>query len=385
MTDLSLKAQDNYQFHTQEKTFSLKRYPYNPSSQLRAWDAADHYLLHEINALLEHTQNLVIVHDSFGALATALAGYNPVCYGDSWMSLQAMELNRQANNIESALRFEADIDQLIKTTPKPTLIIGRVPKSKAQLAFLLNKLCYWADEQCQLYLAGMDKHLSKGQYNLIEHYFGPSSFLPGVKKARIWKAVVDKSKASQLIKPTGIKIPHLKLDLNTLPNVFSHDKLDIGSRFFLDNLDRIPDKKRVADLACGTGVLGLAYLSKHPGASLYFTDESFQAAQCTQLNLETHFPEHNAVVKTDNGLSQAKNQSFDLILCNPPFHQQHIISTEIAENLFNDAYRCLALGGELWLVANRHLNYHIMLKKIFGHFTTIASNSKFVILKTIKE
>ncbi|MBW6054972.1 methyltransferase [Escherichia coli] len=49
--------------------------------------------------------------------------------------------------------------------------------------------------------------------------------------------------------------------------------------------------------------------------------------------------------------------------------------------MFHHARRCLKINGELYIVANRHLDYFHKLKKIFGNCTTIATNNKFVVLK----
>ena len=55
------------------------------------------------------------------------------------------------------------------------------------------------------------------------------------------------------------------------------------------------------------------------------------------------------------------------------------------ENMFAQAYDKLVLGGELWIVANRHLGHHAKLKKIFGDCEVINSNNKFVVIKAIKK
>lgn len=376
--------QNSYHLSALGKTYELKRYPFNPKSQLKAWDAADEYLLSEIQDLLRDTTRLCIVNDNFGTLSTVLSEYHPVCYGDSWMSREAMRRNREANDIEHAPSFEPNIKDLVQNKAKPNLIIGRVPKSKAQLSYMLNQLCRWVEPGCQLFLAGMDKHLSKGQFDLIDKYFGTARFLPGVKKARIWHAEVDKSKGEQEIRNSSIKVDGFDLTLDAAPNVFSQDRLDIGSRFFLESFNLLPKQARVADLACGAGILGLAYLRLHPEASMYFCDESFQAVQSTQANLSRHFPQAKTTAKADDGLQTQAANSFDLVLCNPPFHQQNTVSTEIAEQLFKDARRCMNKEGELWIVANRHLNYHQILKRLFNNCVTVTSNNKFVILKSVK-
>jgi len=42
--------------------------------------------------------------------------------------------------------------------------------------------------------------------------------------------------------------------------------------------------------------------------------------------------------------------------------------------------RVLRPGGELCIVGNRHLNYHVKLKRLFGNVEQLAANRKFVVL-----
>ena len=75
----------------------------------------------------------------------------------------------------------------------------------------------------------------------------------------------------------------------------------------------------------------------------------------------------------------------DLILCNPPFHQSNTVGDQIAWQMFKQSNKALKQGGKLWIVGNRHLSYHVKLKRLFGNCRTIASNKKFVILEAIHD
>lgn len=411
----------SYQFKLSGRQLELKRYPFNQKSQLRAWDAADEYLLSALaeadlaeNELPEADlpedspcwDKVLVLHDNFGCLSLALAERATLSYSDSWMALQALKLNAQANGIKTYPAPISSVSELCNKAAGATLIIGRVPKNKAQLAYLLASLSPVVADNCELWLAGMDKHLSRGQYELLARHFGPPRFLPGVKKARIWRATrssENRAEKADSFKRDSIELPSFGLRLNALPNVFCASQLDIGTRFLLEAYQRLPDAEKVADLACGNGVLGLAYLAQHPDACVSFFDESFQAIESVKHNLATNFPtvydssaddpdasvepamtntKHEAVA--GDGLKACPADHFDLVLCNPPFHQQTTLSTELAASLFRDARRCLQTGGEFWVVANRHLGYHQVLKRLFGHCETVVGNKKFVILKAVK-
>ena len=79
-----------------------------------------------------------------------------------------------------------------------------------------------------------------------------------------------------------------------------------------------------------------------------------------------------------------KHGDHDLVLINPPFHQQHSIGDAVAWQMFMDARRVLVEGGELRIVGNRHLGYHAKLKKLFGNCETVDANKKFVVLSATK-
>ena len=69
----------------------------------------------------------------------------------------------------------------------------------------------------------------------------------------------------------------------------------------------------------------------------------------------------------------------DLVLCNPPFHQQNAITDHIAWQMFCDAQQVLRPRGQLIVIGNRQLGYDEKMKRIFGNVKKIAQNSKFII------
>lgn len=376
--------QRNMCFEVSSQTYFLRRYPEQTDKTLKAWDAADEYLLSTVLPELKPGLRILIVNDNFGALTVPLMTYQPECYGDSWQSREALCNNLAINEIEQRPLFFERLVDLSRTDERYDLVVGRIPKSKDQLRALLVTLRALMKPQGQLFLAGMDKHLSKGQLDLVSQYFGHLNYLPGRKKARIWSATVNTALDSTAPVLSEVTLPDYQLTLCAGPNLFSRDSLDIGSRFFLEHFTRLPKAERVADLACGNGVLGLAYLRIHPTSQMLFCDESFDATESTRMNLERNFDDVSAQVFAGDGLKGAEPDSLDLILCNPPFHQQNTVSTDIAKRFFRDAKRCLHSGGELWVIANRHLAYHVSLRKLFGDCTVQASNHKFVVLRALK-
>ena len=167
-------------------------------------------------------------------------------------------------------------------------------------------------------------------------------------------------------------------------NVFSRDSLDIGTRFLLQHLPKNEKAQTIVDLGCGNGVVGMCLAEQHPQAELYFVDESYMAVASAKQNFLHAFIDRQAEFCVVNGLTEFETESIDLIVCNPPFHQQNAVGNQIALSLFKQSKRVLKKGGELWVIGNRHLGYHINLKSDFGYCNEVASNNKFVIWKVVK-
>ena len=70
-----------------------------------------------------------------------------------------------------------------------------------------------------------------------------------------------------------------------------------------------------------------------------------------------------------------------MVLCNPPFHQQQAKLDTVALAMFSHSARVLRAQGSLWVIGNRHLNYHNKLKSWFSQIELVASDRKFVLLK----
>ena len=167
--------------------------------------------------------------------------------------------------------------------------------------------------------------------------------------------------------------------------MFSRAKLDIGCRFFIENLPCSDQPQTIIAVGCGNGIVGIVAAQNNPQAKLEFYDESHMAVASARYNFSQAFsPSRAAEFHVDDCLSSRAANSADIILNNPPFHQQNAIGDFIAWQMFSQSHKVLKSGGELWVIGNRHLDYALKLKKIFGNCQQITSNKKFVILRAIK-
>ncbi|MFW1676753.1 methyltransferase [Pontibacter sp. JAM-7] len=366
--------------------FHLSLYPRRPKETLRAWDAADEYLLRHLQQhnLLSEGCRILIVNDSFGALTTALHQWQPTMVSDSWLAHTATQANYRDNNLDPTQLQLCDSLHWPQTTPQ--LILFKVPKSLAMLEDQLIQIRQLMGPDTILLAAGMVKQIHSSTLQLFEKHIGSTQTSLAQKKARLILPELNPTLTRiESPYPSRYGLEGTDLDLINHAGVFSRDSLDIGTRFMLQHLPQTKTFQRIIDLGCGNGVLGIVSAMQHPEAELTFVDESFMATASAQTNFQQAFGDSRTAqfINTDC-LSGIAENSADLILNNPPFHQQTTVGDFIARQMFKQARQVLQSRGELWVVGNRHLGYHIMLKKLFGQCQTVASNRKFVILRAVK-
>jgi 23S rRNA (guanine1835-N2)-methyltransferase len=365
--------------------FVLRRYPEDTS--LQAWDAADEFLLNHIHAtqFVRADDRVLLLNDSYGALALALASHSPYSWNDSYLSQQGLRDNLLANGVsQDQVSINATID-----FPAAGIdcVLIKIPKTLAMLEYQLYALRAVLNQDARVIAAGMARHIHSSTLELFESIIGPTTTTRALKKSRLILTQVDHSfKGGQSEYPCSYELEvDRSYQIVNHAGLFSRDRLDAGSRLLLENMATGEQYQRIVDLGCGNGVLGLVAAVMNPSATLLFCDESHMAIASARTNFESAFATtREAEFRVGNCLQGIEDDSRDLVLINPPFHLQHSIGDAIAWQMFKDARRVLAKGGELRIVGNRHLGYHAKIKKLFGNCSIIATNKKFVILSAIK-
>ncbi|MFE9255374.1 methyltransferase [Streptomyces sp. NPDC006879] len=400
-------------FTTPWGEFGLTRFPEDPRDRLRAWDAADEYLLRRLAGdpgpegepvqPVDTTGHVTVFGDRWGALVTALASARTASatsgqltqITDSYLTQQATwsNLARSGN--------PADAARLLSTQDEPParidLLLVRVPKSLALLEDQLHRLAPSLHEGSVIIGTGMVKEIHTSTLTLFTDILGPTRTSLAAKKARLVFSTPTPSAGPQGdVHRQSNRWPGTYtlgedataaagVTVTQHAGVFCADRLDIGTRFLLAHLPRSRGDERVVDLGCGNGVVGTALALANPEAELLFTDESYQAVASAKATYEANVtPGRRVEFLVGDALATVAPGSVDLVVNNPPFHSHQATTDTTAWRMFSDARRALRPGGELWIIGNRHLGYHLKLRRLFGNCELIAGDSKFVVLRAAK-
>lgn len=398
----------NTEFSVLDTTLKLVRYPSeHQHKSLQAWDSADELLIEYMAdaAPVQVSAPLLILNDDFGALGCWFAGHSDAAvhwYSDSWIGHRSLAVNLQANQMPVTFSDDYLVEAPVKahsalhTLPAtPDTVLIKIPRTQALLEAQLQALSHIITPQTRIVAAAKVKMVTKSVLGLFEKYLGVTTTSLAKKKSRLIFCEPQQP----------VRLPHSQtaptmiweqkssngksMQVHNLANVFSRQSLDIGARLMLEHM-HVTNHEQVIDLGCGNGILGLNALALAPEANITFVDESFMALESARMNVAHNFPDaqDNCHFVASNCLEQLLGQGqqnqYDKVLCNPPFHQQNAITDHIAWQMFHDSRDALRRGGHLIVVANRHLEYHIKLKRLFGGVKVLASNRKFVILSSAK-
>jgi 16S rRNA (guanine1207-N2)-methyltransferase len=166
----------------------------------------------------------------------------------------------------------------------------------------------------------------------------------------------------------------------TAPGMFSHDRIDTGSRLLTQCL---PDdlSGRIADFCAGWGYLAVELADRFSGLEgLDLYEADYDSVEASRRNLADAPHEFPVRFFWHDLLSEPVGERYDAIVMNPPFHQGRAAEPDIGQRLIAVAARSLRKGGRLLLVANRQLPYEQTIREGFEYFEETAREGGFKVL-----
>lgn len=256
-----------------------------------------------------------------------------------------------------------------------------LPKAKARLKYIIDYACNCLTENGDLYFIGENKGGIKSLAKNIKHDFTNVTKLTSGKHSAIITASEPTNVTTFDLDSYYINQENdLGLNLKALPGVFSQNSLDKGTQVLLDNLPR-KIKGRILDFGCGAGVIG-GYISQNiEFEEIEMLDDDFLAVKSCQKNIEDNKIPYTECVAS-NGLEKAdKQERYNWIISNPPFHQGVKTHYNVTEMFLNQAKDYLKLSGKLLIVANEFLNYEVTLKEHFKGITVLKNERGFKVIQ----
>lgn len=259
------------------------------------------------------------------------------------------------------------------------LALARLPKSLAAL-----------DEQAVsvqgapdvTYVGGARvKHMNLTMNEVLGKHFAAVAASLGRSKSRVLRAWGPENLESDWPK---VRL-HEDLGFSVAAHgaTFGGTKVDPGTRLLLSALagrgrvDGI-EGEDVLDWGCGNGTISM-WLARR-GLRVTARDVSWSAVAGTTIAAEVNQVAVDATWGA--GLDGYADDSLDVIVTNPPFHQGPAKDSSDTLAMFDDAARVLRPGGRLWCVFNSHLPYRKELNVRLGQTLLAAQDPHYTVTVT---
>jgi 16S rRNA (guanine1207-N2)-methyltransferase len=168
------------------------------------------------------------------------------------------------------------------------------------------------------------------------------------------------------------------IQLNTSSGIFSPRRIDIATLLLIENM-RLG--KKVLDLGCGYGPIGIAAAVSKPGCSVTMAEINERAAELARDNVSLNRIFNATVVESDF-FDALKGEKFDTILMNPPMAAG-------LKRLFDVIVECkehLLPKGTLQIVARHGKGGERVagrMEAVFGKVETVAKGAGFRVYLSI--
>lgn len=269
-------------------------------------------------------------------------------------------------------------------------IFYRISKEKAIVHHVINCSAQYLKGNGQLLIAGYKNEGIKTYVDKARQLFvgsvsrergGQSSLLaifecPQDKQSLAAYALDDKHYAElRVINPDD------SIALLSKPGIFGWNKIDQGSFFLVEHLkdffQQLPENPvRIADLGCGYGYLSVM-ASQFVDAVFIATDNNVAAVAACQQNFQRRGLRGDVVVAD---CAEGIDQSVDVVLCNPPFHQGFAVDDGLTEKFLLSCKRLLKTGGHALFVVNSFIALERKAQGMFSRVCTINNNKRFKLI-----
>lgn len=264
-------------------------------------------------------------------------------------------------------------------------IVYRVSKEKPVVNHVLNHAFQLLATGGELLIAGLKAEGTKTYIDKCKQLFGNGS-MEKSNSAYIghFYKTADIPCADFLDDQdySSLRMIHTQtLDFFSKPGLFGWNRIDRGSEFLVQAL---PDclarftvqPQSLLDLGCGYGYLTLMTRDL-PLSRRVATDNNAAAVLAIKKNAG-HYGIDVDIVAADAGSSL--NGLFDLVLCNPPFHQGFSVAGDLTDKFLQSAQRLLSTKGAALFVVNSFIGIEKKAARHFSSVTLLGNNGSFKLL-----
>ena len=177
------------------------------------------------------------------------------------------------------------------------------------------------------------------------------------------------------------------LTFTSFPGCFCHRRQDEGGLALAEVVSKdlsssiqhsSLNPRRLLDMGCGCGLVGLVIARAVKGVSLVGVDSHSRAIEAANLNAQALGVEAEMIL-SDNGTPARMDGTFDVFVGNPPYYSDY----RIAEVFLDTAKRALKPGGVCYTVCKNAAGLEPVQRQYFPDVEIIKRRG-YAVLKSVK-
>ncbi|CAL4323244.1 Ribosomal RNA small subunit methyltransferase C [Buchnera aphidicola (Protaphis terricola)] len=250
------------------------------------------------------------------------------------------------------------------------------PKNKLEAKFQLYNLLSCFSINDEIFIVGNNSSGVKNAIKILKKWVILKK-LENAKHSILFSGII-KNNTTFVLKNYFKTHTWENLFIKTLPGVFGYKKIDTGSKLLACSINKQVNGE-ILDIGCGSGFLSACILNKSPNSFLTMIDNKISAIISSQSTLSTN--NFKGKILFSNTYSNINNK-FDLIISNPPFHNDLKIDFYVIKDIITNSIKYLKIGGELRFVVNNFFNCKFILKNTFNKYNIIEKTNFYTVYQS---
>lgn len=163
--------------------------------------------------------------------------------------------------------------------------------------------------------------------------------------------------------------------------VFSKRTIDFGSSTLLQYLEKLTSAKKVLDVGCGYGTIGISLALLYPDVKFDLVDVNLRAVKLAKQNSINNNALNVNVFESNT--YENVTDSYDVIVTNPPIRA----GKSVVHDIILNGYYHLNEGGSLWCVIQKKQGASSAIKALeekYSRVDIIAKEKGYYIIKAQK-
>jgi 16S rRNA (guanine1207-N2)-methyltransferase len=298
------------------------------------------------------------------------------------VNVAAVACARQTLAANGVVNAEVQLADGADACKEYDLVLSHLPRGRAVVEGLIGGAAVALKAGGRFYLVAHKRAGVKSAIAYAAGLLGRAGVVRqkgGCHVALLVKERLQTLEVSRDFQSLSITLDGVRTTLVSRPGVFAWDRLDDGTAALMGAMEIHPGET-VLDLGCGTGLLAAAAARR--GGRVTAIDADLRAVESARRTLAAN--DLASEVLISDCAQAVSDRRFDVVLCNPPFHQGVGVEYDVARQMVHDAATVLRPGGRLYLVSNAFIRYEREMTGRFAGVEELFNDRRYRVLRAVR-